>query len=238
MIRCTTAAIVAVSSILFVAGSAEAQSLRNARYTKCRDANGERVLAVNTTRLNNVGMAGRIRGRPVILFNPVIMRRFQPATRTFWFYHECAHHALGHSLGHRPASRERDADCWAIRQMRQRGLLTSARLRTIEQDLYPLAGDGYLYLPGPQRAAYVGYCATGRRTLPQMVRRNVRRRGLPPAGYRPPSHRYRDEMVARRQVRNRYRSDRYGSEGPVAPQARYRNRHRRDHYGPSGSGLR
>lgn len=234
MIRSTTA-VVAISSILLVAGAAQAQSFRNARLTQCRDANGERVLAVSTRRLNNVGMAGRVRGRPVMLFNPVIMRRFQPATRTFWFYHECAHHVLGHSLGHRPISRERDADCWAIRQMKRRGLLTAAKLSTIKRDLYSLNGDGYLYLPGPQRAAHVGYCATGRRTPPQMVRRRINRRGLPPAGYRPGYRRYRDQQVVRRYRPNRRWTNRYGSEGPVAPMARYRTR--RPAYGPSGSGL-
>jgi hypothetical protein len=225
MIRCTTAAALFLS-ILF-AGAAHAQSFRNARLTRCVDAAGNHVYAINTTRLNNVGMAGRYHGRPIILFNPVILARFRPATRTFWYYHECAHHVLGHSLGNRPMSRERDADCWAIREMKRRGLLTAAKLRTIERDLYPLNGDGVLYLPGPQRAAYVGYCATGRRTLPQMVRRGVRRNAVRPGtGYRP-SHRprYADRRFAGRYI--------YPSEGPVNPAPRYRRR-----YGPSGSGLR
>jgi hypothetical protein len=223
MIRCTTATIatVVVSSVLFATGAAHAQAFRNARYTSCRDAAGTRVVAVNTTRLHNVGMAGRIRGRPVILFNPIVLRRFQPITRVFWYYHECAHHALGHSLGNRPISRERDADCWAIRQMRRRGLLTAARLGTIQRDLYPLNGDGVLYLPGPQRAAYIGYCATGRRTVPQMVYRNRRQRVVVGrmGGRRPVPRRY----VRRRGVM---------VEGPVGPSARYR--YRRQFRGPSG----
>ncbi len=227
MIRSATALAAVAAALLFVQ-AAEAQTLRNARYTSCRDAAGTRVVAVNTTRLNNVGMAGRVNGRPVILFNPNILRRFRPITRTFWFYHECAHHALGHSLGHRPMSRERDADCWAVRQMRQRGLLTAAGLRTIQRDLYPLNGDGHLYLPGPQRAAYVRACATGRRTAPpQMVQRYRTRPAEPRAGYR----RFRNETEMRREpVRNRY--DTRPREEPIAPMDRqYRYR------GPSG-GLR
>jgi len=229
MIRCTTT-VVAISSILLVAGAAHAQSYRNVRVTSCRDAAGDRVLSVRTTRLNNVGMAGRYHGRPIMLFNPNVLRRFHPITRTFWYYHECAHHALGHSLGNRPISRERDADCWAIRQMKKRGLLTAAKLRTIQRDLYPLSGDGVLYLPGPQRAAYVGYCATGRRSVPQMVNRG---RELPSAGIRPGGRR---TIVPRYAGRRDVYRDRVSPEGPVGPTARYR--FRRGYDGPSGSGMR
>ncbi|MEQ8697665.1 MAG: hypothetical protein RLT05_14040 [Bauldia litoralis] len=209
MFRCTTTAAVAIASALLYVQTADAQTYRNMRYTNCRDAAGVRVVAYNTTRLRNVGMAGRVRGRPVILFNPVVLSRFQPATRTFWYYHECAHHALGHSLGHRPVSRERDADCWAIRQMKARGLLSAARLRTIQRDLYPLNGDGHIYLPGPQRAAHVGFCATGRRTLPRMVRQ---------PGYRQPTRRQTLPYAGQRPAR----INRYGSEQPVP---RYRPRY-------------
>lgn len=223
MIRCTTA-VVAIASGLLYAQTANAQTYSNMRYTSCRDAAGARVVAFNSTKLHNVGMAGRLKGRPVILFNPLVLSRFRPVTRTFWYYHECAHHALGHSLGHRPMSRERDADCWAIRQMKARGLLTAAKLRTIQQDLQPLNGDGQLYLPGPQRAALVGYCATGRRTAPQMVRRPTyrepaSRRNLPSAGQRPPRYnRYGSQRPAPR-YRPRYNSP----EQPVRrPMANYR----------------
>jgi hypothetical protein len=223
MIRRTVAAVAVLSAILFV-GVAHARSYRNVRLTSCRDANGVRVLAVKTTRLHNVGMSGRVRGRPVMLFNPLVLARFRPITRVFWFYHECAHQVLGHTLGFRPISRERDADCWAIREMKRRGLLTAAKLRTIEADLHPLGGDGVLYLPGPRRAAYVGYCATGRYKPRRAPLRMVRRNDRPGTGYRPRVYRRGSERFARRH--------RYSPEGPIAPMA-----HRRHRYGPAGSGL-
>lgn len=228
MIRTTTAvaAAAAAASALLFAQTAAAQSFRNARNTNCRDAAGTRVVAVQTTSLRNVGMAGRMHGRPVILLNPNILRRFRPITRTFWFYHECAHHALGHSLGFRPMSRERDADCWAIRQMRRRGLLTAASLRTIQRDLSRLNGDGYLYLPGPQRAAYVRSCANGRRAPAQMVRRF--RPTDPRAGYdRPRYRRYGGDLPMRRERLREGYSNRPSGE-PEGPLARYR------YHGPTG----
>lgn len=158
---------VAIAASLTAATFAAATTTANAQAyrphslhaTTCVDTLGLKVMAGPNARLNNVAVAFRGRnGRPLIVYNPVVLKRFHAVTRAFWFYHECAHHALGHSAGNRPMSRERDADCWAIRTMRKRGQLTATRLRIIQRDMMRLPGDGKLYLAGPDRARHLEHC--------------------------------------------------------------------------------
>ena len=112
-------AIVAGLAAAAIAGgttSASAQAYRpnHLHATSCVDTLGLKVMAGPNARLNNVAVAFRApNGKPLITYNPVVLKRFHPVTRAFWFYHECGHHALGHSAGNRPMSRERDADCVA-----------------------------------------------------------------------------------------------------------------------------
>lgn len=157
-------ALVASLSAAAIAGattgaSAQAYRPHSLHATTCVDTLGLKVQAGPNARLNNVAVAFRGKnGKPIIVYNPRVLARFQPVTRAFWFYHECAHHSLGHSAGNRPLSRERDADCWAIRTMRNRGQLTMERLRIIQRDMQPLRGDGKLYLTGPARARHLEHC--------------------------------------------------------------------------------
>jgi hypothetical protein len=159
--RLAIVASLSVAAVASVTTSATAQGFRphSLHDTTCVDTLGLKVQAGPNPQLNNVAVAFRGQdGRPLITYNPLVLKRFHPVTQAFWFYHECAHHALGHSAGNRPMSRERDADCWAVRTMRARGQLTAERLQIIQRDMQPLPGDGKLYLPGPQRAQHLAQC--------------------------------------------------------------------------------
>ena len=131
---------------------------RQVVYEGCRDIRGFPVASLESP-INNVAVAGLApSGAPVIWYNPNILSYFQPITRVFWYYHECAHHALGHSFRNIPTLREKQADCWAIHTMSRRGLLRGRALAIIQSDLSRLSGDGWIYLPGPQRAMSLIAC--------------------------------------------------------------------------------
>lgn len=130
-------------------------------FERCFDPQGRPVVvfASHKVKPSQVAIAGRARdGRPIIAYNKAAMRRFHLITRVYIYYHECAHHVLGHSSGNRPVTRESDADCWSIRYMARRGLLTWKGLRWIQADLSRFGGGDRVHPPGSQRAAYAERC--------------------------------------------------------------------------------
>lgn len=95
---------------------------------------------------------------PVILYNPAIVNRARPETRTFFYFHECAHHALGHTLGFsHPETNEQQADCWAVRELFARRLFGVAQLQTVQAEVATSPGDR-THLPGPARGAGLWAC--------------------------------------------------------------------------------
>jgi len=128
-------------------------------YEGCRDFSGMPVASV-ASNVNNVAVAVLTsNGTPVIYYNPQILSSFRPVTRRFWYMHECAHHALGHTIGSaHPFVREKEADCWAICTLDQLGELNPQTMAIIQQDIGQLPGDGWVYLPGPHRAISFGAC--------------------------------------------------------------------------------
>ena len=130
-------------------------------FDRCFDPQGRPVVVFASQKVkpSQVAIAGRARdGRPIIAYNKAAMSRFHIITRVYVYYHECAHHVLGHSSGNRPVSRESDADCWAIRYMARRGLLNRRGLRWIQADLARTGGGDRAHPPGSQRAAYAARC--------------------------------------------------------------------------------
>ncbi len=130
-------------------------------FDRCFDPQGRPVVVFASQKVkpSQVAIAGRARdGRPIIAYNKAAMNQFHLITRVYIYYHECAHHVLGHSSGNRPLSRESDADCWAIRYMARRGLLDRRGLRWIQADLARSGGGDRMHPPGSQRAAYAERC--------------------------------------------------------------------------------
>jgi hypothetical protein len=161
------AAIVAAS----LPGSAAAQGA----YKRCFDPQGRPVvvLASAKVKMGNVAIAGRLKdGRPFIAYNPDALKRFHAITRIYIYYHECAHHRLGHSSGYRPQTRENAADCYSIRYMTRRGLLNNRRIRIIMRDVRRFGSSDHVHLPGAQRAQLIAQCY--RHALTRMARLNRR----------------------------------------------------------------
>ena len=105
--------------------------------------------------LNNVGIATRLQGRPVIVVNPNVLGRFSPLVQQWWFAHECGHHAL-----HPSQNSEVAADCFASRALRDLGFIRSpADLQQVMFELSGLPGNVFSgHLPGPDRARVVMNC--------------------------------------------------------------------------------
>ena len=154
-----TLAAIAVAGTLAFSMMPQAASAAGS-FDRCFDPQGRPVVvfASHKVKRANVAIATRARdGRPIIAYNKAAMNRFHLITRVYIYYHECAHHVLGHSSGNRPHTREADADCWAIRYMARRGLLTWRGLRWIQADL-ARTGGSRVHPPGSQRAAYAERC--------------------------------------------------------------------------------
>ncbi len=127
----------------------------------CVDLFGQPIVPVVSHRITDVGMARRDRrgGRPLIIYNPRLLARLKPQTRLFFYAHECAHHALGHTigLGH-PLAVEQEADCWAVRNLVRRRILGPRDIAVVQADLAALARGDRTHLPGPERAKRLPGC--------------------------------------------------------------------------------
>jgi hypothetical protein len=125
----------------------------------CTLANGRDVPIVLDNALQNIAVANRdAQGRLTIVANPTVMAWFQPATRWFWLAHECAHHQLGHTLGHYGSQREQEADCLAAKQLVKSNQMSGTDLQAIEDDISKIRSSSAAYLPGPARAAEITNC--------------------------------------------------------------------------------
>jgi hypothetical protein len=139
--------------VLLVSGAA-GQSIA------CFDVRGTPVTLVKT-QIPDIGQAAIYQGRPVILFNALFARRLPSAVVTFFLYHECAHHALGHTLGAgMPLTREQAADCWAVRKLFEIGQFDDESVETVQATIARLGRADWTHLPGPMRAINLRRCLT------------------------------------------------------------------------------
>lgn len=122
---------------------------------QCISFFGENVPIFEDYNLNNVGMATRDGfGRPYIVVNPIVLQQFPYLAQRFWYYHECAHHALPPQL-----NSERNADCYAVRNMRDLGELSNKfEVEQMLKSIAMLPGSRWGHLPGPARAQNILNC--------------------------------------------------------------------------------
>lgn len=117
----------------------------------CTSASGQPVATVVDPSLPDVGRA--VPGAPpIIVLNPAVLSQLSPRMQLFWYAHECAHHRLG------PANSEINADCWAIKLMRNQGLLRRQDLPELQAQIAGTPGSMWGHLPGPQRAQLFANC--------------------------------------------------------------------------------
>ncbi|GAB2191081.1 hypothetical protein [Sessilibacter sp. MAH2] len=108
-----------------------------------------------TPGIGNPGMAARTyNGQPYIYINPNVTDPLPDLIVQFWFAHECAHHALPPHL-----NSEINADCFAVRNLRNIGLVNNAQqVQWMFEYLSGLPGSMMGHLPGPARAQNIYQC--------------------------------------------------------------------------------
>ena len=130
-------------------------------YEGCRDFRTAPVASVLDNSINDVAIARIEGGHAVIRYNTSVLAQMSEPTRRFFYVHECAHHALGHTVNAPSLENERQADCWAITTMKEKMNLTINELRSIQQDIYVMGKGDWTHLPGPSRAIDIDQCING-----------------------------------------------------------------------------
>lgn len=131
-------------------------------YDGCYLGQGYPIPSVPSPGINDIAFATIYNGSPVILYNPMAVALVSPRMRTFMYYHECAHHVRGHTLGTvHPMYMEQDADCWAIINLVRSGQFGGSDVQALQQELSVLGRGDWTHLPGPQRAINLYECLRG-----------------------------------------------------------------------------
>lgn len=152
------AAVATIIALFMISTSTSAQWV-DAAYTpiiggiqvNCTSNMGQQVVFVPNWNLPDVGRATP--GIPPrIELNPNVLAQLTPKMQLFWYGHECAHHVLG------PANNEINADCWAIKTLRNTGLLAPFEVPHLQAQIANTPGSLWGHLPGPQRAVLFAQC--------------------------------------------------------------------------------
>ena len=141
-----------IALALFASSIVHAQTIIAGHPVGCTDINGIPVNTIPAPHLNDIGMARiEYNGARVIYLNPNMLNVLPPFIQFFWYFHECAHHALGHTYGFNQLYRENEADCWAIRLGRNSGWLSPNDLFQMDSYFFSNPGTLWGHLPGPLR---------------------------------------------------------------------------------------
>lgn len=124
----------------------------------CRDFRGIPVHTVRVADLGDGGRAWVVNRVPMIVLDEKVLDRLPDKLQLFFYGHECAHHVLGHTLVYRP-DRESEADCWAIKDGRARGIFSRSEVEGFAPFLAASRGSAITgHLPGPARAKHLLNC--------------------------------------------------------------------------------
>ncbi len=134
------------------------QSMKIAGYeVTCKDMRGRVVRTMKMTDLGDVGRAWVVNGVPFIIMDVDLLRTLPPKLRLFFYGHECAHHRLGH--WYQPTQNsEIEADCWSIKDGRDRNLFRREEVAAFAPFLADSKGTRWGHLPGPERAKKLLAC--------------------------------------------------------------------------------
>lgn len=123
----------------------------------CTDFRGQSVKTIQMANLGDVGRAWLIARVPLIALDPTIMRTLPHKLQLFFFGHECAHHVLAHAYV-LSTTMESDADCWSIKNGRDRGLFSRDDVVNFAPWLMKSTGSPWGHLPGPERSRHLLKC--------------------------------------------------------------------------------
>lgn len=116
----------------------------------CKTAHGQTAAIYIDSSVNQyIGKASH-NGIPIIQLGPGFFNSVPGFVGQFWFLHECAHHVVGSS--------EASSDCFAIRNMRNLGLISHPNQVNILLSQISQMPGSFFHLPGPARAQNIFYC--------------------------------------------------------------------------------
>lgn len=123
----------------------------------CRDFKGASVRVVSIANLGDVGRAGVVNRVPIIAMDPRLLETLPPKLQLFFYGHECAHHVLGHVYAF-SLTRETEADCWSIKNGRDRALFSREDVEGFAPHLARSGGSSWGHMPGTERAKFLLKC--------------------------------------------------------------------------------
>lgn len=134
-------------------------------YLDCRDSQGVQINYVISFNSNQAAASNVNNfGQPIIIINPNIYNQLTPSIAGFVNAHECAHHYYGHvyNMTHRiprnPFTDEFDADCFAVKFLRDTNQLSQVDFDQIKNFLSTLHADD-THPSGYDRIQYAIQCA-------------------------------------------------------------------------------
>lgn len=115
----------------------------------CNTPQGYASIYLDPLYNNVIGRASN-NGYPVIQLGPAFFNSVPSFVGQFWFLHECAHHIVG--------GNEAGADCFAIRNLRNLGLVNHPnQIGFLLNQVSQMPGS-FAHLPGPARAQNIYAC--------------------------------------------------------------------------------
>lgn len=97
---------------------------------------------------------------PTLMLSPTYLNTLPRLAAFNLFYHECAHLALPMGVGLGNPEQEKKADCYAVREMRKHGLISSWEdFKEATAYLRTLKATGKGHRPGPERVKMAARCA-------------------------------------------------------------------------------
>ena len=151
-----------IVAILCAAAPARAEGLEDSPIIagapqSCKDFRGFIVRTTHMPDLGDVARAMIISRMPIIAIDQNRMVELPDKFQLFFYLHECGHHRLGHTVAPTMGS-ENEADCWAIKQARERKLFSRDDVAAFAPLFAKSRGSRAGHLPGPQRAARLLTC--------------------------------------------------------------------------------
>jgi hypothetical protein len=140
--------------LLHAAGASETNT-----FESCSDTAGRSVAVVPDENLPKLVASDHEAQAPTIRYNPNQLPRLKPATRLFFFAHECARHAMGDA--DKPSlsvARAREADCLGLATLLDSGLLKRENLAELQADL-SFSESEWMLLPGLPRSFDLAACS-------------------------------------------------------------------------------
>jgi len=124
----------------------------------CFDYNDRIVIVKENPKLNDIAIAKMEGWNSVIYYNPTIVNSLHTKTRVFFFWHECAHHVLAHTLMNPSIVLEQEADCWAIKHVVSKKLLSTNDVKIVQSQITSFGKHDWTHLPGDKRALNLAKC--------------------------------------------------------------------------------